>query len=205
MKHVLILMLGMLFAFPAFSNEEMESRKWNKGPWELSEYKKRATGEFTHCGMSTDFTAPNKEAADRMKSRELSMILKINHDTSFNFILMGYDWTLNKGKKYNIRSEYDTGKIYNIDAYSDKLVGKFLDVNFPADGEWTENFMKAGAVKFWIDGTYIGSFYLKGSRDAMTEMLNCFAKNAPTPTFGSGKEPPTFGEGETPPTFGEGR
>ena len=198
-------MLVLLFALPAFANEEMESRKITKGPWDITEYKKKSTKEFSHCVMSVDFTAPNKKASEAMKTRQLSVIIKLNHDTSFNFILMGYDWNLNKGKKYNVRSEYDTGKVYNIDTYSDNVVGKFLDVNFAADGEWTENFMKAKSVKFWIDNTPIGSFYLNGSRDAMAELLNCFAKNAPDVTFGEGKEPPTFGEGTQPPTFGEGQ
>lgn len=194
MKRVLISMLVMLFASPAFAfdpNAEKTTKKWTVGAWEIGEVKVKETGEFSHCMMSTTFSAKNKESAERMKTSDLILLLKVNYDTSFNFILVGFDWNLNKGKKYNVASRYSTGKIYNIMTTADGPdKGIALDVNFGADGEWTQNFMEAEWVEFFIDKQSIGSFYLNGSRKAMTSMLNCYAANTP-----AASEAPTFGEG----------
>jgi hypothetical protein len=194
-KNILICLLVLFSTVPAFAfdpNEEKVSKKWDVGAWELGEWKGKESGEFSHCTMSAAYSAPDKEYAKLMKTSELILMIKVNFDTSFNFIILGSGWNFTMGNKYKVRSRYSTGKVYSImtTATGDKKAFG-LDVNFGADGEWTQNFMKAEFVELFIEDEYVGKFYLKGSRDAMTALLNCYSSNTPAEN-----EQPTFGEGQ---------
>ena len=186
---LIIMMLMLLLAVSAFSQFDSPEKKWKVGPWDMGVFFYEDSKNFSHCSMGTTYFGATDDHVKTMKTKAMSLIIKVNYDTSFNFTLLGYDWKLINGKKYNVYSKYDTGKDYNINTIAEDDIA--LGVNFGADSAWLQNFMKAKTVEFSIDGTFIGSFLLKGTNDASKALLNCFGKHSKDlsePTFGEGKE-----------------
>lgn len=140
--------------------------------WTLLTYQKREGG-FSHCSVVATYVASSPRTRRLMGTRELDVFL-VAHDGRLGFGLESYEWKITPGKRYNLdiyldRHHYNT----RAEGYSETKI----QMAFKFDAQWLDRFGSAKALHIKIDGKFIGSYNLRGSRNASLELLNCVSRS----------------------------
>jgi len=198
---VMMLVMCSTTAFAQSAPDVTAGLKKEIGGWEITEYYEQKSGKFTHCVASGDYNPATAENRRLLRSRKLSVMLKVLNDSEMQWWMIGWDWKLAEGKQYTVGFKFDGKDYFSVDMYARDE--KALAVAMPMDDSaWIQKMMHSNDVEFFIDNQTLGSFRLTDSKKAILELLSCWFGNMKKqedadPTFGGGSVEPdqSFGGG----------
>jgi hypothetical protein len=184
-----MLLAGVLVT-PAFSDDLpfQKTQTTKIGGWEIGTYTGKEDGRFYHCMANTIFSAKTYEQSKIMRTKALGLaisIAEVKGTEWMQIMIMGYQWNLTVGNKYQVKFVFDNNLYSTINVTAtDKDV---LKEPFPPNGEWYKRMMEAKVIEILIDDQSIGQFNMNKSGKALAELLHCYEQNS-RPTFGPGTE-----------------
>jgi hypothetical protein len=197
-RFITALFFAGVLATPAFSDDVPFHQTQSKqiGGWNIGTYTGKEDGRFYHCMANTIFNAKTYEQSKIMRTKALGLaitIAEVEGTEWMQIMIMGYQWNLTVGNKYQVQFLFDDGRWSKINVTAvDK---DSLREPFPPNGEWYKRMMNAKTVEILIDNQSIGKYNMKNSGKALAELLHCYEQNS-RPTFGPGSVPGSVPGGE---------
>jgi hypothetical protein len=186
MKKFLLCCMLML-STPVCANDTIEGAKRVIGGWTIIEYL-NPDKTFSHCSASIEYFPKTKQGREAMRSDVVSMMIKYYVSGTMSIILLGNKWKFTDGNSYSIQFNMSDNQVYNVDAIGDKR-GALIS-EFSPNTDWYKSLMGSESMEILIEGSSVGGFPLKKSRDSLGELLKCWNANV-------NPEDTSFGEGRS--------
>ena len=209
MKRLIAFLL--MFSTPVMAeNKLVREIDIGNGAWKVSSYM-TDQNKFSHCVATSTYNAASEYHRKYLRSRSVSMILKLHTDDTFSFMLIGQDWKLTPGNSYKLDFDFNDGEHFEGTSVAQDNLALEISAPTSTSGKWFTWMAKSNWVEVAIDGSSLGKLNLKKSNEAMTALLNCFEGskqgeaqvNSNDGSFGGGKGANPNPEGY--PDFGGGK